>query len=121
MAPRKATKEEIVNLLSEGMKGSSLPPSGGVAIVPLQASEIVTYPALALVMENSSTKLDALSNLMVEKFKSLEDLSRERQGQIAELKAALDKEKTANVKFKIASLVAVVGFLADALLRFVAK
>lgn len=116
MAPRKPTKDEIAALLVGGMPESNMPP-----VEPLRAADIVTYPALATVLAAPLQKIDNLKELMLEKFSSLERLSVERQNQLEDLREALDKAKADTVKFKVASLVAIVGFLAEAILRIVLK
>ncbi len=112
MAPRKPTKDEIAALLAGGMPEPTMP-----HVEPLRSADIVTYPALATVLAAPIQKIDHLQELMLEKFSSLEKLSLERHHQLEDMRQALDKEKTATVKFKVASLVAIVGFLAELVLR----
>ena len=116
MAPRKPTKDEIASLLASGMPESSMP-----AMEPLRAADVVTYPALGAILAAPLERIESMKELMLEKFSSLEKLSLERQNQMQELKKAVDKEKANAVKFKIASLVAIVGFLAELVIRLAIK
>ncbi len=85
MAPRKVTKDQLLNLLSDHAPDEQKP-----TVSSLQAADIVTYPALTGILTTLEERHNGLVSLMNQRFSTLEAMSVDRSNQLTKAETALN-------------------------------